>query len=182
MISILQSAVVGVRQPNPPEGRKALPLNQQGGGGITFATGAEVFSFDTKSLGNAEVSGIYGAWVDASQLTLGTSPNINYLKIVVSSSSGISQTFLTPTGSQGYIVIIAQKHVSVLITTQNVGGVAGSCQVILYNYNPLFTGVDTTGASAAAGAGAAGAASQGTGSNPGEHIGQFRNIFVSPGG
>lgn len=169
----LQSAVIGVRQPNPPEGRKGLPLNQVNGNGITFATGGEVFQFDTKSLGNAEVSGIYGAWVDASQLTINAAPPaVNYLKIIVSSANGLSQTFLVPTGSQGYLVIIAPKHVTVTITTQNIGGVAGQAQVILYNFNPLFSGVDTNGASAAANAGATGVTAQaGTSGNPqGSHI------------
>ena len=147
----LLSAVIGVRQPNPPEGRKGLPLNQPNGNGITFVTGNEVFEFDSKSLGNAEVSGVYGAWVDASQLLPlnAVAQQSNNLKIVISSASGLSQTFIVPFGTQGYIVVIAPKHVSITISafsTNAEGPLNGQAFVILYNFNPLFSGVETNGA------------------------------------
>jgi hypothetical protein len=157
---VLTAAQVGIRQPEPPEGRKMYPLNPP----LDFVTGNETFQWKTLSLGNQPCSGIMSAWVDASAL-----PTTNNLIISVNNGT---QKFFVQGGTQGYIVITAQMPVTFDIS---VDGGTGLCQFIPYNYNALFTGGTTqaqpapvaSGSGGGAGSGASGGGAGGVHSGPG---------------
>lgn len=130
MLNLFANAIK-LRQPEPPEGRTMYPLGQASGGGdgLTFATGAEVFQFNSEQVqGPQRPSAIMGMWVDATALTAGKNLTIK---------TG-SQVFVFAGGNQGYIPITAQKGPIVITVSTNAG--MGTVFVILYNYNPLFTG------------------------------------------
>jgi len=123
-----------LRQPEPPEGRQMYPMGQgQGGGdGLNFATGAEVFQFDSETVpGPQKPSAIMGAWIDASAMAAAAGKNL-----VITTPY---QTFVFAAGNQGYIPITIPKGKAVIkINAQ--GAPTGIVTVIFYNYNPLFTG------------------------------------------
>lgn len=130
----VQSTPIGVRQPDPPEGRKAYPLTNPA---LTFITGNEIFEWDSASLGQQEPSAIMGAWIDTSASNPAAIPNL-FLFVDVNPNSSNWQRIAIPMGTQGYIILIQQKPVKVLIS-QN-AGIAFTARVILFNYNPLYTG------------------------------------------
>ncbi len=156
---VLTAAQVGIRQPEPPEGRKMYPLNPP----LDFVTGNETFVWKTLSLGNAPCSGIMSAWVDASAL-----PTTNNLIISVNNGT---QKFFVQGGTQGYIVITAQMPVQFDIS---VDGGTGLCTLIPYNYNALFTGGTTQQAPVASSSGG-GASSGGGGAAGGGGAGGIRS-------
>jgi hypothetical protein len=151
----LQAGVIGIRQPEPPEGRKAFPLSP-----LVFVTGAEQFQINTLALGNAKPSGIQSAWVDAQNL-----PTTDFLFININNGA---QIFKIQGGTQGYIVITAQMPMTLVFS---VSGGAATITVIIYNYNALFTG-GTTQAPIASGSGGG---SGGTGSGTGDSGGGIRS-------
>jgi hypothetical protein len=138
----LQAAPVGLRQNEPPkgEGRKGFPLTSTLGPQLSFLTGNETFEWKSTNLGNAAPSAIMGAWVDATNVATG--------KFLTLSFNNGFQVFNIEGGTQGYIVATIQGPIDLLITTNNAAGVVAT--VILYNYNPLFTGVAVSAAAAAA--------------------------------
>lgn len=172
----LQTNPVGLRQPNPPqgEGRKGYPLFGPNGPQISFLTGAEVFEWKSNSLGVGTPSAILGAWVDA------TGISDNTKQVTINFNNGY-QVFDIQGGEQGYIVCTPQAGpVDVQITTNN--GAACEVTVILYNYNPLFTGLEPGQAAAGAppvgsqsGSGSGGTGGGGTGPvNPACFTGETR--------
>src|SRR6266567_4566601 len=138
---ILTSAAIAIPHKEPPEGRKAFPLQ-----GLVFATGAEIFTWSSASMGAGQASHIISMWVDTTSLAAGKTLTLNI-------NNG-QQIIVVPTATQGYVVVTIQMPFNVVITTNN----AAACTpiVILYNYNALYTGI-----SSAPGAGAGGASSSG---------------------
>jgi hypothetical protein len=131
----MKTQPIGLRQNEPPkgEGRKGYPL-QVNGPNVTFLTGAEVYEWKSNSLGVGSPSAIMGAWVDATNVAQGKQLTLNF-------NNGL-QVFDIPGGSQGYIVCTVQAPVDLIVTTNNGAGV--TVTIILYNYNPLFTGSVST--------------------------------------
>lgn len=161
---IMQSQPIGLRQNEPPklEGRKGYPLTSTLGPNVTFLTGDEIFEWKSNALGVGAPSAIMGAWVDASDVAEDAELILNF--------NGGFQVFQIPGGSQGYIVCTAQAPVDLLVSTTN--GAAVTCTVILYNYNPLFTGSISTNAATppVAGGTTGGGAGGGTGGGGGGGI------------
>jgi hypothetical protein len=160
----LFATLVGLRQPEPPEGRKMLVLGTGpgGGDGLNFAVGTEVFQFNSnQSPGAQKLSGILGAWVDASNLTAGKN-------LVLQTAT---QKFVIAGGSQAYVVFTSTMPFSLSISS---GGGTGTVTVILYNYNPLFTGtvagapVGASGTGGSSGGGSGGTGYQGGGGGGGK--------------
>jgi hypothetical protein len=121
-------------QPEPPEGRAKFVIGQgaQGGDGVDFITGGEIFSMSLTQVPQAQqISGIRGAWVDASAMAAGAGKNV-----IVQIDD---QIFIFAAGSQGYLVCaISAQQPTITISAQ--GGAVGICYVHVFNYNPLFTG------------------------------------------
>ncbi len=133
--SPLTASIFTIPQPEPKEGRLAIPLVENNGNssGITFVTGDEIFSWNSDSLqGPQKPSSILAFWVDATNLTAGS---VVYITIG-------NQTFFIPTGqsasAQGYYICTSSIPANVTVKTKT--GVAGTLQLILYNYNVAFTG------------------------------------------
>ncbi|HXT74617.1 MAG TPA: hypothetical protein VN785_12260 [Candidatus Angelobacter sp.] len=126
----LFASFLKLRQPEPPEGRAMFPLGSGNGGGdgMNFAVGTEVFQFNTNQVpGGQRPSAILGMWVDARNLTAGKN-------LIITTPT---QTFVFAGGNQGYVPITAPMPLNITITTN---GGTGTVFMILYNYNPLFTG------------------------------------------
>jgi uncharacterized membrane protein YgcG len=154
----------GIRQPEPPEGRKAIPFNTP----IDFSTGNEVFEWKSNALGGAKPSAIMGAWVDATAFTSSQT-------LTIKVNNGL-QTFQIQGGTQGYIIITAPEPFQAEISS---GGATGLVTVVFYNYNPLFTGSVATSSSSpsqASGSGGGGAAPASSGGG-GVRSGGGRAIF-----
>jgi hypothetical protein len=127
-----------IPQENPREGRLALELGISGMAGLSFATGTEVYQWDTNSLqGPQRMSALLSAWVDATAVPVAAPtdpPQFLYVKIG-------RQTFAIPAGTQTYLVCTPVMPANIIISTN-----AGASdppyvvQVILYNYNVNFTG------------------------------------------
>lgn len=150
-----------MRQPEPPEGRAAFPLGSGNGGGdgLDFAVGTEVFQFNTNQIpGPQRPSGIQGMWVDASSLTVGKNLTI----------TTPTQTFVFAGGNQGYIPITVGVPLTLKITSN---GGTGTVFIILYNYNPLFTGSVSTAPVTPAGGGTGGSGTSGSGGGSGDYSG-----------
>jgi hypothetical protein len=134
---IVTAGNIGLRQPEPPEGRKGFQIEP-----MVFASAADQFQFSTLSLGNIPCSGIQSAWIDAQNL-----PTTNFLFVNINNGA---QIFKIQGGTQGYIVITGQMPMSLLFT---VDGGAATITVIIYNYNALFTGGTTQAPPVASGSG-----------------------------
>ncbi len=146
---ILTSAAIAIPHKEPPEGRKAFPLQ-----GLVFVSGAEVFTWSSSSLGAGAPSHIVSMWVDTTGLAAGKTLTLNI-------NNG-QQIVVVQTGQQGYVVVTVQMPFSVLISTNN--GAAVTPIVILYNYNALYTGMSGAGGGAGStGSGGAGGGGGGTG-------------------
>lgn len=146
-----------LRQAEPPEGRAmySLGAGPGGGDGLTFATGNEVFQFNSNQIpGPQRPSGILGMWVDATNLTAGKN-------LIIKTAN---QIFVFAGGAQGYIPITSPVPFNVSVSTN--GGL-GTVAVILYNYNPLFTGSVTTAPAVGGSSGGSGSGSQGSGGGSG---------------
>lgn len=152
--TILTANAVGIRQPEPPEGRKLLNLNPP----IVFTTGAEVYQFNSLALGNSPFSGILSAWVDASNFA-------DTLFLIFTINNG-AQVIKVQGGTQGYVIITAQMPMTITITISAAPAAATALQVILYNYNALFTGSVATAPAIASGSGG-GISSGGSGGSGG---------------
>lgn len=149
-----------LRQAEPPEGRAKYPMGQGSGGGdgFAFATGNEIYGFNTEQIqGPQKPSGIFGIWGDATGITAGK--NI-YVQIG-------TQKFVFQGGAtgQGYIPVNAVVPANVKITAD--AGAVGTFYCELYNFNPLFSGVNSGGGISVSGGGGAGAFSRG---GPGKQI------------
>lgn len=127
MPTILKSGKIVLRQPEPPEGRWAIPLTSPP---IDFVTGAEIFQFDTAAMGPVQPSGILSMWVDATGLASGKTLTITMPH----------QTLQIPGGTQGYIIITSQMPFTMAITASGTGIV----YIVLYNYNVYNTGTAVT--------------------------------------
>jgi len=138
MSTQLYSSRIGLRQPEPPEGRFAFPLGSQagGGGGFTFgAAGTDVFTFTSLSIGGQlKPSGILSMWIDATQISAGTGTAKN-LKIQLQ-----NQLIVVPLGSQGYIIVTSEMPFTLTATIDGTLQNPGTANVILYNYNVFYTG------------------------------------------
>lgn len=145
---ILGAGVVGIRQPEPPEGRKAFPLQPN----LNFAADTDTFSWSSQSLGNAQPTGIQSIWVDATELV----PTTGNLIINVNGT----QKIVVQAGTQGYVIITSQMPLTLNFSVST--GVTGNVQIILYNYNALFTG-GTTQSGSSGGAPVASGSGGGTG-------------------
>lgn len=129
-----------------------FPLGQGSGGGdgLTFVTGAEVFQFNSNQIpGPQRPTGILGMWVDATNLTAGKN-------LIIKTPT---QTFIFAGGNQGYIPITASVPFTMSVST-NAG--TGTVVVILYNFNPLFTGSVAVAPPVAGGTGTVGTAGSGS--------------------
>lgn len=116
---------------------------------MNFVVGTEVFQFNTNQIpGPQRPSGILGMWVDATNLTAGKN-------LIITTPT---QVFVFGGGNQGYIPMTAGVPLTITVTTN---GGTGTVFIILYNYNPLFTGSIST----APVAGGAGGASGGSGTS-----------------
>ena len=150
----LYSGFLKLRQPEPPEGRAAFSLGAGNGGGdgMDFAVGTETFQFNTNQIpGPQRPSGILGMWVDATNLTAGKN-------LIITTPT---QTFVFGGGNQGYIPITAGVPFTMKITSN---GGTGTVFIILYNYNPLFTGsVSTAPAAGSSSGGSTGSGTSGGG-------------------
>ncbi len=119
---------LGLRQPEPPEGRKAFPLDV-----VDFTADGQEFDFNsTAKMGPTQPSGILSMWVDASALT--AAKNV-YLQTSL-------QTFTIAGGTQGYIILTSQMPFNLKITAD--AGLRGNLNIILYNYNVFNTGTTVT--------------------------------------
>lgn len=147
MATNLNAGRIGLRQAEPPEGRDGFVLGPAfgGGDGLNFATGAEVFSFNSSSIqGPIKPSAIMSMWIDASALGTAT-PNTAVLKIVTP-----TQTFIVQGGTQGYLICTSQVPFTLQISCSGAAN-TGTVKMILYNYNALNTGNFATGAGVGAG-------------------------------
>lgn len=145
-----------LRQAEPPEGRAMYVLGQGSGGGdgLDFVTGAEIFVFNSNQVsGPQHPTGILGAWVDATSLTAGKN-------LIIKTPT---QTFIFAGGNQGYIPITSPMPFTIQVSTN---GGTGVVAIILYNYNPLFTG-SVAVAPTTTGGGSAGSGSGGSGGGSG---------------
>jgi hypothetical protein len=159
MVNLFANAIK-LRQAEPPEGRAMYPLGQSSGGGdgLDFVAGTEIFQFSSEQIpGPQRPSSILGMWVDATNLTAGKNLTIKTAW----------QTFVIAGGNQAYIPITVQKGPFSL--TVSSGGGQGVVIVILYNYNPLFTGAPGI---AGAGGGAGGSGGSSGGQAPAGNQGQ----------
>jgi hypothetical protein len=147
MPSQLFSSPIGLSQLDPQvKERLALPLASNSGGSagddglIHFATGNEVYTFDSNSIkGNRKPRAITSAWIDATNLAAG--------KILTVSCSNGQKFILQNTtaaagqGTQGYFIIPLPAPFKITVTTNN--GASLDVTIILYNYNVAFTGFET---------------------------------------
>jgi|SRR5579859_1111062 len=170
MPSQLFSSPIGLSQIDPPaKERLALNLATNNGGSagddgaIVFATGAEVFTFDSSAIkGPQKPRAITAAWIDATNLAAGKSLTVqcsNGQKFVLQNTTAAAGQ-----GPQGYFIIPLPAPFKITVTTNNGAGV--TVVIILYNYNVAFTGFQTGSnlpASAAGSSGATGGSGGGTG-------------------
>lgn len=130
--------MIPVRQPEPPEGRAAIPVVKSDGSPLKFTTGAEIFSFSSDSIrgGGVRPSGILSVWIDATGLA-----GANAFLLV---DNGL-QVVQVPVGDQGFTLFTCPMPVNVKIYGVNItaGGVA---VVVLYNYNIYASGSFSVGA------------------------------------
>lgn len=166
----LFTSPVGLSQVDPPaKERIAMNLASNSGGSagddgqINFATGAEVFTFDSNSIrGNQKPRAIVSAWIDATNLAAGKTLTIqcsNGQKLVLQNTTAAAGQ-----GPQGYYILPLQSPFKITISTNN--GAALTVVIILYNYNVAFTGFQQSGnlpASAASSAASAGGSTGGGG-------------------
>lgn len=173
----LFASFFALRQPEPPEGRAAFVLGQSSGGGdgLNFAVGTEVFQFSTNQIRSPQrPSGILGMWVDATNLTTGKN-----LIIQVGAQTFIFAGGGGTTPSQGYVPITTAMPATFKITS---GGGTGQITLILYNYNPLFTGsVATASQSSVGGGGGASGSGGGGGVSGGSFGGGLRGPTLEQG-
>lgn len=169
MPSQLFSSPVGLSQLDPPiRKRIAIPLasNSGGSGGddglVNFATGAEIYTFDSNSIrGNEKPAAITAAWIDASNLLAGKTLTVqcsNGQKFVLQNTTAVDGQ-----GPQGYFIIPLPAPFRITVTTNN--GAALQVVIILYNYNVAFTGLQASASTQAAAV--ASAAATGTGGSGG---------------
>ncbi len=149
---------LGIRQPEPPEGRKAFPLDA-----ANFTADGQEFDFSsTAKMGPTQPSGILSMWIDAAALT--AAKNV-YIQTPL-------QTFTIAGGTQGYIIVTSQMPFSLAITAD--AGLRGSLNIVLYNYNVYNTGTTVTAPAAAVGGGSSGGSGTGgTGGTGGGAPGGF---------
>jgi uncharacterized membrane protein YgcG len=148
--TILQSSIVKLRQPEPPEGRWAIPLSL-----MDFATGNEVFTFSTATMGKVQPSAILSMWVDATDIEAN-----KFLVIQLQ-----NQTFQIPGGTQGYLIITSQNNFQMTVSATG----TGVASIVLYNYNVYNTGTSVTVNPAGSGSGG----SQASGGTPGGGSGGY---------
>lgn len=143
----LFSSPIGLSQIDPPaKERIALNLATNNGGSagddgaIVFATGNEVFTFDSTSIkGPQKPKAITSAWIDATNLAAGKTLTVqcsNGQKFVLQNTTAAAGQ-----GPQGYFIIPLPAPFKITISTNNGAGV--SVVIILYNYNVAFTGFQT---------------------------------------
>ncbi len=111
-----------------------------GGDGMNFATGAEVFQWNSETVPyGLKPRRIVSLWVDASQLTAGKN-----LTIVTP-----AQTIVVAGGSQGYMIATLNAPFTMIVKT-NAG--TGVVQITAYDFNALFAGTASAGAPVGGGA------------------------------
>ena len=127
----LYATPVGLQLPWLKNGGTIFPLGVSNGGvdGMDFATGAEVFQFNTNNVvGQQKPKVIYSAWVDATAVTAGKNIQLKtpFQNIVVTG------------GTQQFVIILAPAPFWIIVTSP--GGGTGQVYINLYYFNPLFAG------------------------------------------
>lgn len=138
-----------------------FPLGQGNGGGdgLDFVAGTEIFQFNSNQIQSVKKpSGIYGAWIDATALTSGKN-------LILKTPY---QTVVVAGGSQQYVIFTSPMPFQLTVTTN---GGTGVVNIVLYNFNPLFTA-----------AGGAGAPIGGSGSGGGSYGGGGGSGYEGGGG
>lgn len=142
MANVVIPSVNSIPQGEPREGRLSLELGENGKAGLLFATGVEVFQWNSNALQSGQrLSAILSAWIDNTAMPLPASDTDppNFLTVQIG-----RQTFLIPAGVQTYILCAPYMPTTVTVSA-NIEGPYG-VQVILYNYNVNFTGANFAGA------------------------------------
>jgi hypothetical protein len=171
-IILLAPNKIGLRQPFPPDGFNAYPINAPNSNNIPFVTGNEQYQFNSFGRYNPP-SAILSMWVDASQLVVSGAGKNAYIVTPL-------QRIVVPANSQGYIILTSQMPFNILISV-DAGLVTGPLALILYNYNVFFTGQNgSAGNSGGGGTGGSGG-SGGSGGGAGGFNGSIPP-FSLPGG
>lgn len=139
-----QSIFVPIPQPEPREGRAAIPVTEANGAPLNFATGSEVFQWTSNSMQaqGRRPSGILSAWLDATGLTAGKN-------LIV--SNGTIQVEIAG-GSQSYVLLPTPLPGTVTISTN---GGTGVVTVVLFNFNVNALGSYVVAGSSGSGSGVA---------------------------
>lgn len=113
----------------------ALGQSNGGGDGATFATGNEIFVWNSEAVrGGIRSKRIISVWIDASALTNGKN-------LIV--KSGNQQLVIAGGTPGGYFVFALNVPFTVTISTN---GGTGTIYFIAYDYNALYTGVSGSSA------------------------------------
>lgn len=138
-----QSIFVPIPQPEPREGRAAIPVTEANGAPLNFVTGSEVFQWTSNSMQaqGRRPSGILSAWLDATGLTAGKN-------LIV--SNGTIQVEIAG-GSQSYVLLPTPLPGTVTISTN---GGTGTVTVVLFNFNVNALGSYVVAGSSGSGSGA----------------------------
>lgn len=141
MPNVVIPAVNSIPQGEPREGRLSLELGENGKAGLNFASGTEVYQWNSGALSSGQrLTAILSAWIDNTAMPLpaeDTDPP-NFLIVQIG-----RQTFQIPAGVQTYILCAPYMPTTVTVSeSASVGEAAFGVQVILYNYNVSFTGAN----------------------------------------
>jgi hypothetical protein len=160
-------SLIGLNQPEPPEGRKQITFPP-----FYFTLGTEVYYWDTTQLGNQKVSSIVAAWIDVSNLNLCTgagianqlvvaigapknnvrpaSNSVAYPNMVIRANNPLNAAgangYPTDKTPQGFYIIPSQAPFSMQVSFSGSGTITPQpppgnyAAIILYNYNPILTG------------------------------------------
>lgn len=114
-----------------PKTQYVLGTGNGGGDGMTFATGNEIFQWNSESIPYGfRPRQIISLWVDATGLTTGKN-------LILKTPT---QQFVFAGGTQGYAIATLNAPFTMTITTN---GGTGTVNVTAYDYNTLYTGLNT---------------------------------------
>lgn len=125
------SAAIGMRQPEPPEGRKMFPVVPNNTAGVMNFDSDTEYDFSTANMGFKEPSAILSMWVDASGFASADNVIITMPQ----------QTLVIAGGTQGYYIVTSQNPFTMKVTASANPVSPGIVNIVLYNYNVLATGL-----------------------------------------
>lgn len=114
-----------------PKIEYALGTGPGGGDGMTFDTGAEIFTWNSDSVPNGvKPRRIVSLWIDCSAITAGAiNISIGRQNFVFTGAAG--------GGPQGFVVCTANAPINIRVSSV---GATGLVNITAYNYNANYTG------------------------------------------